>query len=269
MGILRRHWMLVVGAVPVGLQVFHWVDRGLEYAEHVDYVRHHLNDIKTWWAMISDIPEWTNELILAGGLVFIVWDIRRARRRAAVVAAAPSMPTVINRPPEVERRGPDGSRLTELTPGERERLGNVIYGLSEIIHKRAEPLIIQSNQISAARQKLPLVELRKRLETLQDNTREMFDELFNKFPSTNEFYRYEIFQIIDNDLTPNVLRNSINDYMVMIDHLNGVDEAKSLNVLEFGNKSLVIATHNLQQWIIRALQRISVIRASLRGSKVI
>jgi hypothetical protein len=89
--------MLVLGVVPVGLQVFHWVDRALEYAEHVDYVRHHLDDIKTWWATIPDIPEWANGLILAGGLAFIWWDLRRTRRSPGPIATLP--PAVVAQPP--------------------------------------------------------------------------------------------------------------------------------------------------------------------------
>jgi hypothetical protein len=266
MGMLRRHWLFVVGAVPAVLQIYHWIDRALEAIEHLELIQRHQSDIKEWWAMISDIPEWANGVILLTGLALIYWDIRRNRRVAAPAVAMPvaSAPSGEARPEARSQQNQEKSRLADMTPGERDRLGTMIFQLSDILHTRAEPLVNVANEISQHRSLIPIQETRAKVAKLGEDTDALQAALFHGFTAANRFYDFEIFQIIQNNLAINNLRIACPDYMLMVTHLEGVDETKVRKALELAHKNLTIATKNFQDWIIESLRRISVLRAALR-----
>src|SRR5262249_16859111 len=67
-------------------------------------------------------------------LIGIIWQSREAMKTSpshetAALAGEPSIPR---------------SSVRNLTPGERDRLTTILYDLSEIIHKQAEPLALAS-----------------------------------------------------------------------------------------------------------------------------
>jgi hypothetical protein len=124
---------------------------------------------------------------------------------------------------------------------------------------------LASRQISEERRKLDLPTLRLKMEkSLLDGSRILHDDLFNTFPSNHQFYNHEIFQIIENNGPVSSFRMLVNDYMVTMDHLAGVPTPQAMDVLDFPDKQLKIATHNLEQWVGRCLRNISQMRNELR-----
>jgi len=67
-----RRWPLIVGAVPLILEVWRWIDHALEWGEHVEFISHHSNKIKEVWAMIFAPPWWINMPLLIAGFAHMV-----------------------------------------------------------------------------------------------------------------------------------------------------------------------------------------------------
>jgi len=98
MSMVRRHWRLILGGLPVGLEIWRWITRVLEWAEHTEFVAHHIDDLKEIWALILEPPWWANGPLIAGGLLLIWLDLRR--NRLAVMPPANTAEAVPIAPPE-------------------------------------------------------------------------------------------------------------------------------------------------------------------------
>jgi hypothetical protein len=84
---LRSHWRLVLGALPIALEIWRWIRRALEWGEHTEFVAHHLDDLKEVWAVIIDPPWWANGPLIVGGLLLIWFDLKRSGRQHELIAA--------------------------------------------------------------------------------------------------------------------------------------------------------------------------------------
>jgi hypothetical protein len=126
---------------------------------------------------------------------------------------------------------PAGPDRTQLSPSEKERLGNILYDVAALL-QRSEDLVNQSAQFSDSRGRMTPAEQRVHLEkTLLDGSRILYEDLFHKYVPTHQYYNFDIYQIIQNDGPLNTFRVSVNDYMVTIDQLVEFDPRKAMLVL--------------------------------------
>jgi hypothetical protein len=173
--------------------------------------------------------------------------------------------------PQVTQSGPQatpkpaGPDRAQLSPSEKERLGNVLYDVAALL-QRSEDIANQSAQFADARARLAPSEQRLQLEkTLLDGSRILYEDLFNKYIPTHQYYNFDIFQIIQNDGPLNAFRMSVNDYMVVIDQLAEIAQKKAAQVLNgVPYKQLAVATFNLRKWTTESLQRLQAMRRQLQ-----
>jgi hypothetical protein len=101
--------------------------------------------------------------------------------------------------------------------------------------------------------------------TLLDGSRILYEDLFNKYVPTHQYYNFDIYQIIQNDGPLNAFRMSVNDYMVVIDQLAEFDPARAALVLNgVPYKQLAIATMNLRTWGNESLERLQTRRRQIQ-----
>lgn len=160
---------------------------------------------------------------------------------------------------------PAGPDRAQLSPSEKERLGNILYDVAALL-QRSEDLANQSAQFADARHRMTPAEQRLQLEkTLLDGSRILYEDLFNKYIPTHQYYNFDIYQIIQNDGPLNAFRMSVNDYMVVIDQLADFDPQKAAQVLGgVPYKQLATATLNLRKWSTESLQRLQAMRRQIQ-----
>lgn len=182
-----------------------------------------------------------------------------AKGPAVVVREAnpASSPQVVSKP-----TGPDRA---QLSPSEKERLSNILYDVAALL-QRSEDLTNQFAHFADARGRMTPAEQRLQLErTLLDGSRILYEDLFNKYIPTHQYYNFDIYQIIQNDGPLNAFRMSVNDYMVVIDQLADVDPKKTSQVLGgVPYKQLAVATFNLRKWNTESLQRLQAMRRQIQ-----
>lgn len=160
---------------------------------------------------------------------------------------------------------PAGADRAQLSPSEKERLGNILYDVAALL-QRSEDLANQSSQFAEARGRMSPADQRSQVEkTLLDGSRVLYEDLFNKYIPTHQYYNFNIYQIIQNDGPLNAFRMSVNDYMVVIDQLADIDPKKSAQVLNgVPYRQLAAATLNLNKWTTESLQRLQAMRRQLQ-----
>jgi hypothetical protein len=201
---------------------------------------------------------WLSATALLVGIVALGTYI--AKGPAPVSTLGPkhaSLPQVVAKP-----AGPD---RTQLSPSEKERLGNILYDVAALL-QRSEDLVNQSAQFADTRGRMTPAEQRLQLEkTLLDGSRILYEDLFHKYVPTHQYYNFDIYQIIQNDGPLNAFRMSVNDYMVTIDQLAEYDPRKATLVLNgVPYKQLAVATMNLRTWSNESLQRLQAVRREIQ-----
>jgi hypothetical protein len=158
--------------------------------------------------------------------------------------------------------GPD---RTQLSTSEKERLSNILYDVAALL-QRSEDLANLSAQFADTRGQMSPAEQRAQLEkTLLDGSRILYEDLFNKYIPTHQYYNFDIYQIIQNDGPLNAFRISVNDYMVTIDQLTEYDPRKAALVLSgVPYKQLAVATANLRTWSHESLNRLQAVRRQIQ-----
>jgi hypothetical protein len=198
-------------------------------------------------------------LIIGGPILGTIWF--------ALINWQPSKLNKSFAAPAIIRRSPPSQNILirgDLSSGEKDRLGTVIYEISEILHKEGEPLVLASQKISESRS-IRAPELQDKIKTtLLTPAEHFYNDLFNKYAGDHQFYNHEIFKILENDGVTNKFVIAIGDYVNMIDRLKGLDPAQTANILEFPDKQLKIATLAFQQWLVGCQQRISIMKTALR-----
>jgi hypothetical protein len=182
-----------------------------------------------------------------------------AKVPAAVTSADAKRPS-----PQLVAR-PAGPDRTQLSLSEKERLSNVLYDLAGLL-QRSEDLANQSGQFADARGRMTPAEQRAQLEkTLLDGSRLLYEDLFNKYIPTHQYYNFDMYQIIQNDGPLNAFRMSVNDFVVTIDQLAEYDPRKASLVLNgVPYKQLAVATMNLRTWSNESLQRLQAVRRQIQ-----
>jgi hypothetical protein len=158
--------------------------------------------------------------------------------------------------------GPDRA---QLSLSEKERLSNILYDVAALL-QRSEDIVNQSAQFADARSRMTPAEQRNHLEkTLLDGSRILYEDLFNKYVPTHQYYNFDIYQIIQNDGPLNAFRMTVNDYMVVIDQLAEIDPGKAAQVLNgVPYKQFANATMNLRTWGNESLKRLQALRKQIQ-----
>jgi hypothetical protein len=166
--------------------------------------------------------------------------------------------------PRLQRHAQDRT-AHNCQPSEKERLSNILFEVAALL-QRSEDLANQSAQFAEARGRMTPAEQRIRLEkTLLDGSRILYEDLFNKYIPTHQYYNFDIYQTIQNDGPLNAFRIGVNDYMVVIDQLAEYDPTKARQVLDgVPFKQLALATMNLRNWSIECLKRLQEVRRQIQ-----
>jgi hypothetical protein len=234
---------------------------------------------------------WSFATVFAASAIFLTYELTIRPRRpsgtkmdpllwlsaTALLVAMASMGAYIAKGPTVAAREanpgsssavvskPTATDRAQLSPSEKERLGNTLYDVAALL-QRSEDLTNQSAGFADARGRMTPAEQRLQLEkTLLDRSRILYEDLFNKYIPTHQYYSFDIYQIVQNDGPLNAFRMSVNDYVVVIDQLADVDPKKTAQVLGgVPYKQLAVATLNLRKWSTESQQRLQAMRRQIQ-----
>lgn len=200
---------------------------------------------------------WLSSTALLIGLLALGAYIAKGSKATSTASVALSAP-----PKTAKPAGPDRARLSA---SEKERLGNILFDIAALL-QRGEELANQAAQFRDVRSRMSPAEQRLHLEkTLLDGSRILYEDLFNKYIPTHQYYNFDIYQIVLNDGPLNLFRMAVNDYMVTIDQLADYDPKKAAVVLDgVPLKQLTVAGHNLRNWSVESAQRLHAVRREIQ-----
>jgi hypothetical protein len=127
-----------------------------------------------------------------------------------------------------------------LTPSERERLSNVVYGLANVIHENGMALFTQTADVVNQRKAVTLMAFRERLVDLQNSAMSFKREL-SMFVENNKYYYSDIEKIIRPQQPTDNLINEIRDYIVTVDGVTGMDSVRAETIMSVATKHIELA----------------------------
>jgi hypothetical protein len=191
------------------------------------------------------------------GLAALGIYIIRGPQQIAGQPGAPNATLFINNP------APKPVRAS-LPPSEKERLSNVLFGLSDLFHKASDIGNRTKDFLEKSRNR-PLSDQRVELEGISRDAGQLYQVIFREYREKNQYYNRDISNIVQNDGAFHALLDAINDYMVTIDRLNDTPQTNAIMILEVPAKQIVKANRDVSVWIAEAFKRIETIRAEMNG----
>ncbi|MFZ0844398.1 MAG: hypothetical protein WAM62_01295 [Pseudolabrys sp.] len=173
------------------------------------------------------------------------------------VPVVSSDPLVINRPITKPTRA-------SLPPSEKERLSNVLYGLSDLLHKASDIGNRTKDFLDKSRSR-PIADQRAELGRISQDAGPLYQAIFREYGDKNQYYNRDISNIVQNDGALHALLDALNDYMVTIDYLSDTPQTNALMILQMPAKQIVKANRDVSVWIAEAFKRIDAIRAEISG----
>ncbi len=233
--------------------------------------------------------------IVVGGLIFVIYDLAiRPRLKGqpkldpflwiaatALLIGMVSLFIYIARGPQylafkamAPEVGSSSPPNPSLSPSEKDRLSNVLFGLSQILTSQGEPIVTKAyafsrthtigqglkDNVRSEEQIAKLVEIKTDLTAL-------FDSIYSDFMQKNAYYQHDITQLIESQLPIENLKEAANSYINIwniITQTAGLDRAKIGGLVDLPNRDFLRTLNDFRQWLTACDQRIGQKRVALR-----
>jgi hypothetical protein len=162
----------------------------------------------------------------------------------------------------------------QLSPSEKDRLSNVLFGLSQILTGQGDQIVMRASAFSRTHligqglmENVNPEDQMAKLTEIRNDLTALYDSIYNDFVQKNSYYWYDITQLIQSQLPIENMKEAANSYINVWNIVNqtpGLDKAKKGGLIDLPHRDFLRTLNDFQQWLIACNQRIGQKRVALR-----